>query len=476
MITEVHLGHRDIHQLAPFVGSERVEQALAAAAKIRDWLGGRTIWNISSTAVGGGVAEMLVPLLSYSRSLGVRIRWLVIEGNPRFFHVTKRVHHALHGSHGDGSPLGDEAQRIYLETSRANAEALEAYVQPRDIALLHDPQTAGLAAPLSKRGALTIWRCHIGHDEPLPEVQLGWSFLQPHLQPVLAFVFSREPYVPSFCDRRRTFVIQPSIDAISPKNQPLARAAIEAILHRVGVIGGPAPSGTPTFVRTDGSDDTVKRAAEIVRQGEPPAVDTPLVVQVSRWDPLKDMVGVMRGFAQLVEEGHVGDSHLLLAGPDVRGVADDPEGPRVFAESAEAWKVLPPHARDRVTLAMLPTTDIEENAAIVNAIQSHAAVVTQKSLEEGFGLTVTEAMWKSRPVVASAVGGIRDQIVHGVHGLLLDDPLDLRTFRGQVQRFLHDAPDFAARCGQAARERVRERFLGVRHLLQYAELLPRLRP
>jgi trehalose synthase len=157
----------------------------------------------------------------------------------------------------------------------------------------------------------------------------------------------------------------------------------------------------------------------------------------------------------------------------VTAVADDPEGPAVFQEVLQAWFELPRVARERITLAMLPTNDVDENAAIVNALQRHASVVVQKSLHEGFGLTVTEAMWKGRAVVASRVGGIQDQIEDGVSGVLLDDPRDLDAFAGALRSLLTD-PGQMQRLGAAAKERVREQFLGIRHLLQYAGIIERL--
>jgi trehalose synthase len=198
------------------------------------------------------------------------------------------------------------------------------------------------------------------------------------------------------------------------------------------------------------------------------------VVQVSRWDRLKDHVGALLGFAHLTP-AQLGGAHLVLAGPTVRGVADDPDGPAVFAEVTTAWRALPHERRRRVQLAALPMADPSENAAIVNALQRHAAVVLQKSLEEGFGLTVTEAMWKGRPVVASAVGGIVDQIDDGREGILLADPTDLDAFAGALHRVLSE-PELARRFGAAARERVRRDFLGIRLLADYAELVEELAP
>jgi trehalose synthase len=197
----------------------------------------------------------------------------------------------------------------------------------------------------------------------------------------------------------------------------------------------------------------------------------PLVVQVSRWDPLKDMVGVMTAFAEHV--AGAGSAHLLLVGPVVTGVADDPEGAATFERCIEVWRRLPHAERSRIHLACLPMQDAVENAIMVNAIQRHASVVTQKSLAEGFGLTVAEAMWKGRPIVASAVGGIVDQIESGEHGLLVDDPRDPAEFGLAVRRLLDDPP-YAELLGENARQRATAEFLGDRHLEQYAQLFERL--
>jgi trehalose synthase len=196
-----------------------------------------------------------------------------------------------------------------------------------------------------------------------------------------------------------------------------------------------------------------------------------LVVQVSRWDRMKDMAGVMTGFARHVDPSL--GAHLLLCGPAVTGVADDPEAAEVLDESIAIWRALPHAIRSRVHLACTPMADPDEAAAIVNAIQRHATVVVQKSLAEGFGLTVAEAMWKERPIVASAVGGIGDQIDHGKHGLLVEDAADLAGFGGAVESLLGD-PSEAARLAHAARERAVAKFLGDRHLQQYANLFEQL--
>jgi trehalose synthase len=196
------------------------------------------------------------------------------------------------------------------------------------------------------------------------------------------------------------------------------------------------------------------------------------VLQVSRWDRLKDMAGVLTGFCRVLPDLPP-DVHLNLVGPEVSGVSDDPEGAEVLDECIEVFDQSAPEARARIHLTCLPMDDIDENAHLVNALQRHAAVVVQKSLVEGFGLTVTEPMWKARPVLASRVGGIQDQIVDGESGVLLDDPTDLAAFGRELAALVADE-ERCSRIGAAAEERVRERFLGDRHLLQYVDLFEAL--
>jgi trehalose synthase len=307
------------------------------------------------------------------------------------------------------------------------------------------------------------------------EVDRGWDFLAPYLRDAAAYVFSRREYIPRQLDASRATIIPPSIDPFSTKNQPIEERMVRAILACAGLIERADGCSAPLFVREDATPGRVDRSAVVVREGGPPSWDAPLVVQVSRWDRLKDPIGVMHGFARLpaILGAAMGATQLVLAGPSLDGVADDPEGAAVHREVVEAWRALPAAVRARVHLASLPTADVDENGAIVNALQRHAAVVVQKSLHEGFGLTVTEAMWKARPVIASAVGGIRDQIDDGVHGLLLADPSDLDAFAASLARLCAD-PAYGRNLGEHARARVFERYLGVDSLLRYGALIERL--
>jgi trehalose synthase len=264
-------------------------------------------------------------------------------------------------------------------------------------------------------------------------------------------------------------VIHPSIDVFSPKNADQSHEQRLSILARAGIVAD-RTSVQPTFTRSDGTPGRVDRPARMLETG-PLTSAQRVIAQISRWDGLKDPIGVLHGF-----ERHIAahsEAHLVLAGPSTDSVADDPEGAGVYAAVAQAWQALPSDVRSRVHLAALPMTDTEENAAIVNAVQHHADVIVQKSLAEGFGLTVAEAMWKERPVVASRIGGIQDQIVDGESGILISDPTDLREFGAAVAGLLAD-PAHARRIGAAARARVSRHFLGPRHLGRYLELIHRL--
>lgn len=469
-IEEVHVGARPLERMQRFADPAALELLHQLEQEFIRSMAGRVIWNINSTSRGGGVVELLHSLVGYARGEGIDCRWVAIHGEPAFFRVTKRIHNALHGSVGDRSELGDQERPLYERTLHNNATELLALIRPGDVVLLHDPQTAGLARPLAQHGAHVIWRCHIGSDESNDQTHLGWQFLMPYITDAHVHVFTRRAYIPPELDPGQCVVVPPTIDPVSVKNQPLDGDTVRAILAHSGLIEGPIGKGQPVFTREDGTAGRVDRRADIIQLGRTPTWDTPLVVQISRWDRLKDHQGVLEGFSRLVADYGAEPAQLVLAGPNVTAVADDPEGAEVFNEVLAAWRALPHGTRQRIHLVNLPMADMEENAAIVNALQRHASIVVQKSLREGFGLTVAEAMWKERPVVASAVGGICDQIEDGVSGRLLHAPRDLAAFAGELHELL-DAPQRMHTLGKNAHRRVRENFLGLHSLIRYATLI-----
>lgn len=470
VVHEIPLRPAHLQTLASLIGPDRSARLLALASHISRRIGDRVVWNVNSTAFGGGVAEMLSVDLGYVQGTGVDGRWAVIAGEPDFFALTKRLHNKIHGSAGDGGPLGPEEKAVYDRVTARNAEELRARIHPHDIVLLHDPQTAGLVLPLLQAGGVVVWRCHVGVDEENEHTRQAWDFLRPYIEPATAVVFSRPSYAPEWVDRRRLVVIPPAIDPLSIKNREMEPDLVRSVLAAADILDVPSPRVRPEFHREDGRPDVVRRPVLALREGPLPTPDVPVVLQVSRWDRLKDMPGVLAGF---VDGAADTGAHLILAGPNVSGVTDDPEGQEVLEECSKLWHSLSTRQRKQVILVSLPMVDAVENAWIVNALQRHAHVVAQKSVAEGFGLTVSEAMFKARPVIAGEVGGIRDQIISGESGILLEDPLDLNAFGAAARSLLVD-PLLARRLGEAGRRRVMTHFLPDRQLSQWGELLLKL--
>jgi trehalose synthase len=469
-VQEVQVKPRSPELLASILTTARARAFAETGRRARAAFGDRTIWHVNATAHGGGVAEMLQTLLAYGRGARIENRWLVLDGSPEFFAITKRLHNLLHGDPGDGGPLGEAERACYERALEANLAEMLPLSNTRDIVVLHDPQTAGMVEGLRATGTLVAWRCHIGRDARNAQTGEGWAFLRPYLEDADAFVFSRREYVPVWVDEQRLVVIPPSIDPFSAKNRELDGPTVRAVLATVGLVDAD-PDRPVHFERRDGMSGTVRHRRGLIADGPPPPPDARLLLQVSRWDRLKDMAGVLSAFVTMTASGP-DDAHLMLVGPDVSAVADDPEGSAVLADCRARWSSLPHSIRARVHIACVPMDDVDENATIVNALQRRAYLVVQKSLAEGFGLTVTEAMWKARPVVASRVGGIQDQIVNDRDGLLID-PNDLDGLAVAMSRLLQE-PGLADRLGDAGRSRVQQYFLGDRHLAQYVDLFVRL--
>jgi trehalose synthase len=432
-LREIEVAEAPVARFRPLVDAEVWSELIDTTSRLRALTQGRVVWNVNSTARGGGVAELLAALIPYSRGAGIDERWVVIDGPDEFFEVTKTLHNFLHGVRPEGASLSDRDRRCYEEVAAANAAALLDQVRPGDVAVLHDPQTAGLIPTLRERGIRVVWRAHIGVDQPNELVREAWSFLERYVVRADALVFSRRAYVWDHLGRTRVEIIPPCIDPFAPKNRDLDDAEVATILDRAGL---PDHAG--------------------------------FVLQVSRWDMLKDPAGVLDMFAEHVAART--RACLVLAGPAATSVDDDPEQPKVLADLSSRRDALPDAVRDRIVVAQLSMQDIEANALMVNALQRRAEVVVQKSIAEGFGLTVAEAMWKGKPVVASRVGGIEDQIEDGRSGVLVDDPRNLGAFGDAVVDLLRDAKKSRA-LGHEARRRVARMFITPCHLIAQGRLL-----
>lgn len=386
---------------AGLLGSGEIAELRALATR----LGGRSIQMVNSTSVGGGVAEMLNRIVPLLAELGLPIRWDVITGGDDFFAITKAFHNALHGGRYD---LPDESFKTFLAYSEQNRARLRF---DADYIVIHDPQPAALIDSRTDHGGHWVWRCHIDLSQPDPKV---WDFLAPFVNRYDAAIFSS----PSFARQLpiSQYLFYPSIDPLSDKNRELEPETIAEVLRRF----------------------------EIDSQ-------RPILTQISRFDRLKDPVGVVRAY-QIVKRYF--DCQLVLAGG---GAADDPEGEAVLAETREAAG----KDADIHILDLPPWCAVE-----INALQRASTIIIQKSLREGFGLTVTEGLWKKKPVVAAAVGGIPVQVIHKHTGLLAHS---IEGTAYQI-RFLLSNPGIAQRLGERGHEHVREHFLITSNVRRYLTL------
>ncbi|OZF42072.1 PIG-L family deacetylase [Rhodococcus sp. 14-2470-1a] len=349
-------------------------------------------------------------MIGLARAVGIAARWLVIDGPPEFFEITKRIDNGVSGIAGDGGPLGEPEAVLYEQVSRVLTEQIAHFVVPGDRVVLHDPQTAGLCTALRELGAIVTWRAHNGADRPNEHSVRPWNFLHRYISRADGLIATTDDFRPPTLSTLPYMSIAPFIDPTSAKNRVLTESEVHARLERWGIIDGPArPARIPP-------------GYELYREGPPPTSRTPMIAQISRWDRVKDMAGVLDSFEHTIAP--FTDAHLTLAGPEVTGVADDPEAADYLAYCVSRWRALPRQVRRRVQLVCLPMSDVTDNALTINALQRHAVVVMQKSRSEGFGLTVAEAMWKRTPVVATAVGGIRLQIPSAEQGttVALDGP------------------------------------------------------
>jgi trehalose synthase len=380
------------------VGHEVIEELRVVADRVRH----RHLQNINSTPVGGGVAEILTRLVPLLRELEVEASWDVVKGDRAFFNVTKAFHNALHGK-------AEEITEEMLEIYRANTEMnLREMNCSGDVILIHDPQPAGLILRKKEIGRRWVWRCHIDVSAPQPAV---WNFLKPYVEQYDASIFS----MPDFAQRLSIpqFMVAPSIDPVSDKNKELNERDIAKVLEKYHI--------------------------------DP---ERPIITQISRFDRLKDPLGVMAAY-RLVKKRY--DCQLVLAGG---GASDDPEGEAVLREVREQAADDP----DIHVLLLPPFSDLE-----INALVRGSTIVMQKSIKEGFGLTVSEALWKKKPVIGGAVGGIKLQIINGVTGFLVHSP---EGAAHRAMQLLAD-PKLRERMGENGYQHVKQNFLLTRHVKDY---------
>lgn len=438
---------------------------------------------VNSTATGGGVAEMLPTTVALLRELGVETQWVVIEsGDTGFFALTKRIHNMIHGA--GGAPFGAADRALYDTVSRANADALLRHVTAGDVLVVHDPQPLGAGALVrQERDVRAVWRCHIGLDERMPVTDAAWAFLEPYATVYDDAVFSSAAYVPPFL-ADRAVIVRPSIDPLDHKNRELDLHKLVGVLCSGALAVAHWPIVAPPFSDVAQRLQANGRFAPATMPDDIGLLGRPIVTQVSRWDRLKGFAPLLEGFRRLkLMAGDVSRDarhrltlesvRLVLAGPAPASIQDDPEGLEVLDELRARYLALEPAVQRDVALITLPMSSRKENALLVNALHRASTIVVQNSLREGFGLTVTEAMWKGIAVLAnSRAHGLREQIRDGVDGRLIADPEDAGAIARALDELLADAGG-RERYGENGRRRVSDEFLIFTQLRHWLELLGR---
>jgi trehalose synthase len=408
MLQPVFLADKHLNDYASLVGRELIDEIRERAARLE----GKRILHLSATAFGGGVAEILSTLVPLMSDVGLACEWQVIYGREEFFNATKLMHNALQGNPQD---LDDEQWDIWHRYNEINAREL---MGEWDVCIVHDPQPAAIAGLVTEKARHWIWRCHIDLSTP-NQVTLGR--LLTHLDPYERAVFHIPEYVPAGVDGR-SHTMPPAIDPLAPKNMAFSPEDAVYICQQFGI-----------------------------------DVDRPLLCQVSRFDPWKDPLGVIDAYRIVKEQ--LPEVQLALVGSMA---TDDPEGWDYFNATVA-------HADGDPDIHILNNLN-NVGAIEVNAFQSHCDVVIQKSTREGFGLTVTEAIWKARPFVGGAVGGIPLQVIDGETGFLVAGVEECAERSLQI---LED-PGLGRRLGRAGKESVRRKFLTPRLLRDWLELLEQL--
>lgn len=396
---------RALEAYEPVVGSSAISQLKQLAGDLK----GARVVHVNSTKEGGGVAEILDWLIPLMNDLGLEATWEVVKGKAPFYHVTKSFHNALQGNE---LPLTRSMLETYESTLAENAERLRPILEEADFVFIHDPQPAGLFDLCPNRKGIWIWRCHIDVSHPQRRY---WVYLKSLVSKYNASIFSMPEFAQSLPHPQ--FIIAPSIDPLSDKNRPLDAPEIQSTLYKLGV---------PT--------------------------DLPILTQVSRFDRFKDPLGVIEAH-RLVSDSM--SSRLILAGG---GASDDPEGAAVLEEVREAA-----NGDETVHILELPP----DAHRTINALQRASTLIIQKSTREGFGLTVTEALWKGRPVIGGNVGGIRQQVHNHHTGFLVNTPQGAAL---RIQEMLRD-PSRTESMGRRGQKFVTENFLLNRHLREYLTLM-----
>ncbi|WP_435623117.1 glycosyltransferase [Flagellimonas sp.] len=458
-----------------------LEQTKDAIASIQ----GKTIWMINSTAIGGGVAEMLPSQMRILRELGVSIEWLVIEAKEEaFFDLTKRIHNAIHGS---GHGKFTEADReVYEAVNKQNLTKALELINDGDIVVVHDPQPMPLAAMIKKvKKVPIIWRCHIGLEEDTAVTDAVWDFLSLYTNDYDHFIFSLPAYVPKSL-KSKTSIIPPAIDPLSHKNRALQLHKSIGILYQSGITDDHEAILYHRYnhlvrrVLPDGSFGSPNQTSKLN------LIYRPFVTEISRWDRLKGFKELMDAFIKMkkdnlahgdpdsLEYKRIKMTLLVMGGPDPAFVSDDPEGKAVLEELTEAYQKLDRDMQNDIAILLLPLDNPKENALIVNALQRASSIIVQNSIQEGFGLTATEGMWKRKPLLVSAAAGLKFQVEHQKTGLINEDPTDIESL-SKALAYMLNHPKERDKWGFNGQSRVIQHFTLFSQLIAWLQVFAKVK-
>jgi trehalose synthase len=464
----------------------------------------RKVIMINSTATGGGVAEMLPRILYTMRHFKLDVEWMVITANdkPEFFNITKKLHNFIHGQNPGKLPVEftENDRVLFEEVNKTNADDfVKNYLKEGDIVMIHDPQPSAMITTIrekfTNKQVPMLWRCHIGFDQETPETKAAWGFLEKYVSQYDLSVFSAKEYVPEFAKDPR--IVYPSLHPLDFKNQFLSFYETKMIFARSGMVKLDTKWMTdeeayPYKVKMLRPDKNFVVPSEDKELSQYGFLERPILLQISRWDRLKGWTELLEGFADIKRnpDKYVDKSSpnakehrhfiermgLVFAGPDSSKIADDPEGLEVFISLVDQICSYPPEIQNSIAMLSLPLDSRWQNALIVNALQRVAAVVIQNSIREGFGLTLLEAMWKQRPVIASDACGLRQQLRPDVDGVMIFDPNEPKNVSKAINQMISVGEDKRQLYARNAKKRAIDNFLVYAQVTNYLKCITDIVP
>jgi trehalose synthase len=446
---------------------------------------------INSTATGGGVAEMLPRLMYLIKYFNINVVWKVLKTDiTEFFTLTKKIHNFIHGENPSKLEVSfsREEKILYEKVNEDNAKELINFLQPGDIVMIHDPQPCSLIKFIRQKfkscEVPCYWRCHIGYDRETKETKAAWNFLEEYVKMYDLTVFSTKEYVPNFAPNPR--IVSPSLHPLDYKNKNLRFPEITNILKKSGII----PYKSDFMTKNEEYEHKVKIYDPFVKSFVIPSesetmsqfgfTERPIIFQISRWDALKGWSELLDAFVyiknnlenlDLIKSEKVRKycdrMALVMAGPDCSKVSDDPEGAIVLKNLMDKIDALPEQHKSSVALLNLPLNVRYENALMVNALQRISSIVVQNSIKEGFGLTLTEALWKQVPCIGTTACGLRAQIKDGENGLIIEDPRDYKSVANKILEMISLPEDTKEMLVKNAKMGVIDNFLIYKQMFSY---------